>query len=163
MVHENTKKTQTQTKMQIQRQIQRQRQEKVQNTFFYTLEPLWKSALNHTQLSGTSATESYLYSISVSIYTTVYRVYILYLSVYLYSILYICIIQDIIDHSIYLLAIAKMTTIRTCDVCHCGKVSLVCRVSKVWKIQIHLITLYTVAICITCVIFDADSTTQIAS
>ena len=31
---------------------------KVQNTFFITLEPLWKSALNQTQLSGTSENDS---------------------------------------------------------------------------------------------------------
>ena len=36
--------------------------EKVQNNFFNTLEPLWKSALHHTQLSGTSATVSYCVS-----------------------------------------------------------------------------------------------------
>ena len=54
----------------------RYRQEKVQNTFFNTLEPLWKSALNqvnHTQLSGTSATASYLQYI----YNTIYSIYVL--------------------------------------------------------------------------------------
>ena len=38
----------------------RYRQEKVQNTYFNTLDPLWKSALNQTQLSGTSENESYI-------------------------------------------------------------------------------------------------------
>ena len=33
---------------------------KVQNTFFNTLEPLWKSALHHTRISPTVAIESYL-------------------------------------------------------------------------------------------------------
>ena len=32
---------------------------KVQNTFFITLEPLWKSALNQTQLSGRSENAIY--------------------------------------------------------------------------------------------------------
>ena len=31
----------------------------VQNTFFNTLEPLWKTALNQNQLSGTKATDSF--------------------------------------------------------------------------------------------------------
>ena len=33
----------------------------MQNTFFNTLEPLWKSAINQTQLSGTSENESYFF------------------------------------------------------------------------------------------------------
>ena len=38
----------------------RYRQEKVQNTFFNTLEPLWKTPFYRTQLFGTLATVSYL-------------------------------------------------------------------------------------------------------
>ena len=34
---------------------------KVQNTFFNTLEPLWKSALHHTRISPTVAIDSYMY------------------------------------------------------------------------------------------------------
>ena len=48
-----------------------------------------------------------------------------------------------------------------CKWCHCGEVSLVCKISNCWRI--HNLVLLHVQECITCILFGTNSTTQIAS